>query len=453
MFFKILLLENYGSKFLALPWFFYVPFMEESMNPSNEKIDNELILLKETILKKDDEIFQLKSIFDELPGDVYWKDINGVYLGINATGSKSLREMGFTWKESDIIGKTDYDLYDENTASEFKKNDLLVMETKSVQTNEETAILPSGKKITQLSTKRPLFNKNEQVIGIIGNTIDITEIKAAEEREKIALLESTESKAKAQAEEQLRQVVMILTGSIAHDLRTPISVLAMRGGFLNEYLPILISGYDKAVASQLIPEDEESIPNRMKAHLAEMGQKIRETTKEMHDFIDVTLQTLSKALSSNLTKEDLIVCSMWHCIHNTLHRYPFAGQQRELIKWDQKDFNFMGNELLMIRVFFNLIKNSLEQIEKNHRGEISISTETGDNGNIIRFKDTAGGAAPEIVDNLFAGYRTTKEKGTGVGLAFCKITMENFGGSISCHSVYGEHIEFVLSFPLGNPEK
>ncbi len=62
-------------------------------------------------------------------------------------------------------------------------------------------------------------------------------------------------------------------------------------------------------------------------------------------------------------------------------------------------------------------------------------------------KDTAGSVNSTIVDNLFDSYQTTKQQGTGVGLAFCKLTMESFQGTISCHSVEGDHIEFVLSFP------
>ncbi len=397
----------------------------------------------------------LENIIAAMPGNVYWLNRECTLLG----GNDNLAKMFGLKSRTELVGLT-YDQmaelaqWTEGQGESFKNAELEVMASGMPRFNvEEPPVVINDETRYYMSNKVPLYNKKNKIIGVLGISLDITDRKLAEEREKTALLESSQARAKAESEEQLRQVVMILTGSIAHDLRSPISVLAMKGGFLETYLPILISGYDKAVASQLTTEDDENIPDRMKDHLAVIGHKICETTKEMHDFIDITLQTLSKALSSNLTREDMVVCSMWHCIHNTLYRYPFTGQQRELIKWDQNDFNFMGNELLMIRVFFNLIKNSLEQIEKNNRGEISISTEVGDNENIIRFKDTAGGAAPEIINNLFSGYRTTKEKGTGVGLAFCKITMESFGGSISCNSVYGEYIEFILSFPSINPEK
>jgi signal transduction histidine kinase len=72
--------------------------------------------------------------------------------------------------------------------------------------------------------------------------------------------------------------------------------------------------------------------------------------------------------------------------------------------------------------------------------------------NSLRFKDTAGGAAPEIVEHLFDGYVTTKGDGTGIGWAFCKLIMQSFGGDIICHSLEGESIEFVPTFPR-LPEK
>ena len=100
-----------------------------------------------------------------------------------------------------------------------------------------------------------------------------------------------------------------------------------------------------------------------------------------------------------------------------------------------------------MKILFNLVKNALEQISLNGKGEIIITTESNAKGNLIRIKDTAGGAPPEIVSNFFKGYFTTKKNGTGVGLAFCKKTMENLGGDIICNSIYGESMEFTLIFP------
>jgi signal transduction histidine kinase len=101
----------------------------------------------------------------------------------------------------------------------------------------------------------------------------------------------------------------------------------------------------------------------------------------------------------------------------------------------------------MFRVLSNLIKNALEQIEINQKGEITIWSEDGGDVNRIHIKDTAGGAPPNVMDDLFTGFKTTKKDGTGVGLAFCKKTLHSFGADITAHSVYGHSMEFVLTFP------
>jgi signal transduction histidine kinase len=107
----------------------------------------------------------------------------------------------------------------------------------------------------------------------------------------------------------------------------------------------------------------------------------------------------------------------------------------------------MGNEILFIRMISNLLNNALHQIKQNRRGEVFISQEDGEKVNILQVKDTAGGISSKLLEHIFTGYHTTKEEGTGIGLAFCKHTIKSFGGDIRCNSVEGYFTEFVLSFP------
>lgn len=48
---------------------------------------------------------------------------------------------------------------------------------------------------------------------------------------------------------------------------------------------------------------------------------------------------------------------------------------------------------------------------------------------------------------LETNYFTTKKRGTGIGLAFCKKAMQMIGGTIEVFSVHGDFIEFKLIFP------
>jgi len=176
---------------------------------------------------------------------------------------------------------------------------------------------------------------------------------------------------------------------------------------------------------------------------------IKKSVSMIADFIKTSLRELANAQkeqSSIVLKENLTKCFSRRIIENTINTYPFPDNITINTNISY-EFYLMGNSILLMKILFNLIRNAIDQISLNGRGEITITTETAPEGNIIKIKDTAGGAHPEVVDNFFKGYFTTKINGTGIGLAFCKNTMKNFGGDIIYNSVYGEYIEFILIFP------
>ncbi len=387
----------------------------------------------------------LRKIIDEIPSSIYWKDVNGIYLGRNTYSVKKMIEQGFeeSHDRNFIVGKTDFELFSKEIAEQFRANDLKILQSGKEYAVEESFLGMNGQPYHHLSIKKPLYDEIDRPIGIVGISIDITERKNAEEREKLALAQATEAKIKAEVE--LRQAIMILAGSIVHDLRTPIASLAMPSKVLNSFWPILMDAYDKAKAANL---PLKSINRDQLEILKKMDKKFEEVAQQLQEFISVTLKTISKTLQRKLAQEDLVLCSIWHCVFNTLQRYPLSEEERALVQWEQKyNYDFMGNEILMVRILFNLLNNALHQIKKNQRGKIFLYTEDGGTVNILRFKDTAGGAPPEVVNHLFDGYLTTKKDGTGVGMAFCKLTMKNFEGDITCHSMDGDYMEFVLTFP------
>lgn len=87
----------------------------------------------------------------------------------------------------EIIGKSDYEIFDKEVADLFRYHDVKMFE-ENTSTNYEWVTYPDGKQVYLLTVKSPLINSTGDLVGLVGNSADLTELKQVEE----ALLESEE---------------------------------------------------------------------------------------------------------------------------------------------------------------------------------------------------------------------------------------------------------------------
>ena len=113
---------------------------------------------------------------NKLPIYVFWKDKDLVFQGCNDNFAKFI---GLE-KASDIIGKTDFDLVNHETATHFRAIDKMVMETKEAATNITEPSLDSNKKQIWITVNKIPLVKNGEVVGVLGMFEDITEKKSLE---------------------------------------------------------------------------------------------------------------------------------------------------------------------------------------------------------------------------------------------------------------------------------
>ena len=108
-----------------------------------------------------------------------------------------------------------------------------------------------------------------------------------------------------------------------------------------------------------------------------------------------------------------------------------------------------GDENQLIRVFNNLIQNSLQAM--NYQGEIEINFANDEKILNIDFIDTGPGIGQEIQGQIFEPKFTTKSQGKGLGLALVKQILDNHNASISLlKTTSGAH--FLLSFESYEPK-
>lgn len=238
---------------------------------------------------------------------------------------------------------------------------------------------------------------------------------------------------------------MAAAGStIAHEMRTPLASINSAINGLKKYFPALLDAYLKAEKSSI---DIPKIPPKHHEKLLTLLDDIQSELLSANTIINMLLQNIKLP---ELKIGEFSPCLMSHSLDDAINRYPFSSdKQAQLIHLDYKyDFSFMGNQLLMIHILFNLIKNALYAIDMTGKGEIHIWTECDSDKNILYFRDTGKGISPAILPKLFDRFFTTSSHGTGLGLSFSKRVMQAFGGDITCESVEGEFTLFKLSFPV-----
>jgi two-component system sensor kinase FixL len=83
------------------------------------------------------------------------------------------------------------------------------------------------------------------------------------------------------------------------------------------------------------------------------------------------------------------------------------------------------------QVLLNLIRNAMEAMEASAVRQLSISTSHLDNDLVeVRVDDSGPGISPDIADQLFRPFITTKPQGMGVGLSICRTIIEAHGGRL-----------------------
>jgi nitrogen fixation/metabolism regulation signal transduction histidine kinase len=120
----------------------------------------------------------------------------------------------------------------------------------------------------------------------------------------------------------------------------------------------------------------------------------------------------------------------------------------------ERDYTYDGPPLhadpdLLARAFGNLVKNACEAM--GGQGTLGVHVRAVPLGVAITIEDTGPGVASENAEKIFTPYFTTKDDGTGLGLAVVRRVAEDHGGTLEL-TPSRRGARFVLTLPLSPPE-
>jgi PAS domain S-box-containing protein len=151
----------------------------DSLTQANQEKEALLNQLKMEAHKLHESQILLRTVLDTIPSRVFWKDLDLNYLGCNA---QFAIDAGLD-NPVEIIGKNDLELCWQEQAALYRTDDLAVIESGQPRINyEEPQTTPNGQKIWLRTSKIPLADSDNKVIGILGVYNDITREKRDQAR-------------------------------------------------------------------------------------------------------------------------------------------------------------------------------------------------------------------------------------------------------------------------------
>lgn len=362
----------------------------------------------------------LENIIAIMPGHVYWMSKDGVYLGCNDAQAKS---AGFASRH-DIVGMRSKDAPwaagAEGLADAWEAVNAQVMSQGKVMIVEEPAVHLDGSSATYLSNKAPIYNRQQEMIGMVGISIDITERKKIEQ-----------DLIKAKADAAANQAKTEFLYNMKHDLRTPFSGILGIAEFME--------------STEDNPEKKENL-----GYIAQSARVMLTHLNEIFEFINANqgaLPILYKQFEIRTVLQD---------VHKML--LPAAKEKNidfNLVIDEQLPQFLIGDSVRTQRILMNLASNA---IKFTHTGKVDIAAELAkenDNKLIVKFTvfDTGVGIPEDKHHLIFEQFNRLTSSysgnypGKGLGLRMTKHFLDEIQGEISVVSEINQGSIFKVLIP------
>jgi signal transduction histidine kinase len=218
-----------------------------------------------------------------------------------------------------------------------------------------------------------------------------------------------------------------MAAMITHEVRNPLSSIALNTELLGDELDGL-------------PEDK----------AAEARALCRSITAEVDRLTAITEEYLAFA---RLPKPRLSAEPVNHVVSAlaTFVREDLAGRGVTLdVALAEPGPRAMIDEGQLRQSLLNLVRNAAEALIDRGGGTVWLSTRRGDVDVEIEVRDNGPGIAPEVASKLFDPFVSTKDGGTGLGLALTHQIIREHGGDIRVSSEPGKGASFVVVLPAAD---
>lgn len=253
-------------------------------------------------------------------------------------------------------------------------------------------IIQDNLRRTKLGTSNePIVWKTKDEIGALINEYN---------RMVAELQKSAELLAKSERESAWREMAK----QVAHEIKNPLTPMKLG-----------IQHLQRAI--------NDNHPNK-----EELVRKISNTMIEQID----TLSNIATEFShfAKMPRPEYTQVELISVLQHTCDLYVEDGDTSILFENHPAEILVRADKDQLIRIFSNLIKNALQAIPDDRKGEVQILLQDSGKEVIITVKDNGIGIPKDQLSKIFVPNFTTKSSGTGLGLAMVKAMAEGMGGQV-----------------------
>jgi len=358
----------------------------------------------------------LQMLIDAIPSPVFYKNIEGRYMGCNRAFAEFLGKP-----REEIMGKTVYDMGLKELGDIYRRMDDELFEQGGTQRYESSVIHADGTRHNVIFNKAVFNNPDGSVGGLIGVILDITDLKRAKEELRTA-------RDKAEEANRIKDKFISL---VSHDLKGPLGSLL---GLLT-----------------VLKEDESDA-------LSNIGKRIIKSSLKSGEYMMALIQSLlniSRLRLGNVEPKWEFI-DLYPLVVKIIGNLAGMAERKgiKLLNRIPGSTRIHADENLLAQVIQNLVSNSIKFSKKG--GQITVYMPDNE-PSTIAVADMGIGIAPERLDTLFS-YEvktstpgTAGEIGTGLGLPLARDIMKAHGGDLIAESAPGNGTIFYAQLPYVKP--
>jgi PAS domain S-box-containing protein len=352
----------------------------------------------------------LHSLLNAIPDLIAFKDVRGIYRRCNAAFERYAGRA-----ESDILGRSDLDLFPQALGEQRQKSDRQVLIEQRLLRSEEWLDYPDGKRVLVDEVKTPFFGSGGQLLGILVIQRDITERRHLEEQLR---------------QSQKMEAVGKLAGGVAHDFNNLLTVILGN-------ISLLQAGVsDNDQAREVLGSVERA------------GWSAAELVRQLLGFSRQTVLRKQPAVLHQVVTE----------VAGILRR-TFDPRIHLRIQTAPDLWTVLADPSQMNQVVMNLCLNARDAMPDGGDLELELANVTLVDGGhpgaragqfvCLRVRDSGVGIPDDVRPRIFEPFFTTKPfgKGSGLGLALVFGIVQQHEGWVECTSAEGRGTCFEIFLP------